>query len=140
MKIKQVIIMRMKYPDGKGGTFSPRKGKLIAQGAHASMKVFFDKFNITPRFEKDGFTACLAISEEEKQWIEGSFTKICLSVDSEEELISIYNQAKSAGLLCSLIEDNGLTEFHGVKTKTAVAIGPANSDEIDKITRELKLL
>jgi PTH2 family peptidyl-tRNA hydrolase len=74
------------------------------------------------------------------QWLEGRFTKVCVSVDSEQELIDIYEQAKSAGLLCSIITDAGLTEFNGVPTKTAVAIGPAYPEEVDPITRHLKLL
>lgn len=39
-----------------------------------------------------------------------------------------------------MIEDNGLTEFHGVKTKTCIGIGPWVSEEIDKFTKHLKLL
>ena len=35
--IKQVIVIRTKFPDGNGGLKTVRKGKLIAQGAHASM-------------------------------------------------------------------------------------------------------
>ena len=31
-EVKQVIVMRTKYPDGKGGFFQLRKGELIAQG------------------------------------------------------------------------------------------------------------
>ena len=52
----------------------------------------------------------------------------------------IYNKAKDAGLNVCEIIDNGLTEFHGVKTKTCLAIGPDLSDKIDPITGNLKLL
>ncbi|MFW6312038.1 MAG: peptidyl-tRNA hydrolase [Nanoarchaeota archaeon] len=38
------------------------------------------------------------------------------------------------------MEDKGLTEFKGVKTKIAIAIGPAAAEKIDKITEHLKLL
>lgn len=67
------------------------------------------------------------------------FTKICVSVDSEAELLEIYNQARLIGLVCSLIEDAGLTEFGRKKTLTAVAVGPDQEDKIDTITRHLKL-
>ena len=40
----------------------------------------------------------------------------------------------------SLIEDAGLTEFNGEKTITAIAIGAASSERIDKLTKNLKLL
>jgi len=39
-----------------------------------------------------------------------------------------------------VIVDSGLTEFHGVKTKTCLAIGPNKKEDIDKITGSLKLL
>lgn len=36
--------------------------------------------------------------------------------------------------------DAGLTEFKGIPTKTCIAIGPADSNEINKISGHLKLL
>ena len=66
--------------------------------------------------------------------------KICVGVDSEQELIDIYNKAKAVGIICSLITDAGLTQFNGTPTKTVVAIGPDESEKIDKITGGLKLL
>lgn len=73
-------------------------------------------------------------------WLNGLFTKVCVSVDSEEELVSIYEEAKNKNIPCSIITDSGLTEFNGVPAKTAVAIGPAWSEEVDEITGHLKLL
>jgi len=80
------------------------------------------------------------LSDATKQWLSESFTKIALYVNSEEELDEIYKKAKEAELPCSLIEDNGKTEFGGVKTKTAVAIGPAFHDQVKDIVSHLKLL
>ena len=114
-----------------------RKGKLIAQGAHASMKAIFQGIKeVRPHvFELD-----LTNKESVEQWLTGTFTKIALSVDSEEQLMEIYNRALSDGILCALIEDNGLTEFHGVVTKTAISIGPALPSEVFHLVGELKLL
>lgn len=75
-----------------------------------------------------------------ENWINGRFTKVCVSVDSEAELDEIYNKAKEAGLICSMIVDAGLTEFNGVPTKTCCAIGPEWPEDINKITGHLKLL
>ena len=141
MSVKQVIVIRTRYPDGKGGFFKPRTGKLIAQGAHASMKVFFDRM-------EDSGDGCKELGPQEGwdwqgavlPWIEGTFTKICVGVDSEGAFKAIAPVAKDAGLPVAGIQDNGLTEFHGVKTWTALAIGPAEADDIDKITGHLKLL
>ncbi|MFW6226199.1 MAG: peptidyl-tRNA hydrolase [bacterium] len=49
-------------------------------------------------------------------------------------------KTKENNLPCSLIEDKGLSEFKGVKTKTAITIGPEAAEKIDKITEHLKLL
>jgi peptidyl-tRNA hydrolase, PTH2 family len=70
----------------------------------------------------------------------GMFKKIVVGANSLQELLDAYQAAKDAGLPCSLIEDNGLTEFGGVATVTACAIGPANDEEVDKITGKFTLL
>jgi len=139
--VKQILILRTKYPDGKGGFKNVRKGKLVAQGAHSSLKVFFaqleeagdDCLELGPREAWDWHGAVLP-------WIQGLFTKVAVYVESEEELRALYQKAQDAGLPCSLIEDSGLTEFHGEKTATAVAIGPSKAEDLDPITGTLPLL
>ena len=74
------------------------------------------------------------------EWLDGLFTKIVVSVDSELELLEIHHKAMNAGIPCALIQDSGATEFHGVPTYTCCAIGPAEAKEIDPITKHLKLL
>ncbi len=113
-KYKQIIILRK--------DLNMRKGKMVAQGAHASMKVVLQNMD-DPRV---------------KEWLSGKFAKICVSVDSEYELLEIRKEA--ASWLTALIMDSGLTEFGGVPTYTAVAIGPDTSDKIDPVTGHLKLL
>ena len=118
--IKQVIVLRK--------DLNMRKGKMVAQGAHASMAAILTKnHNISD-------------NKYVEHWLRGDFTKIVVSVNSEEELKSIYAQAINSGLPCSLITDKGLTEFKGVETKTAVAIGPGPDYIINEITGDLKLL
>lgn len=102
-----------------------RKGKMIAQGAHASVMNLLSKGMKHP----DIWT-----------WIGQGMTKICVRVDSEEELLTIVDEAKKAELTVNLVTDAGYTEFHGVPTNTCAAIGPDLVEEIDKITSELKLL
>ena len=120
--VKQVIIIRK--------DLKMRRGKECSQSAHASMK-----------FIVDGLREARQFREAEKQWLfNGSFKKICLIVESEQELIDIYEKAKDEyGLIASMIIDSGLTEFGGELTKTAVAIGPDYSEIIDKVTGKLKL-
>ena len=73
-------------------------------------------------------------------WLRNSFRKICVYVNSEEELVAVHQKALDSGLMSHIIGDNGLTEFNGVKTKTAVAIGPAWDSKFEGITDHLPLL
>jgi len=140
MKSKQVIVIRK--------DLNMRKGKMVAQGAHASMKVLLDIManDLVNEYPSDAHptvkTKTLVLPNETalKDWVDGIFTKVCVSVDSEKELLEVYNNAKNAGLLCSLIQDAGLTEFDGVPTYTCCAIGPNWDEDVNKITRHLKLL
>jgi len=137
MEVKQVIVIRK--------DLNMRRGKEIAQGCHASLAVFFDMMRQQNGGEVDTKSGKKYKCEFEHtsqamhEWMANGFTKITLTVDSEQALLDIYNKAKAAGLPCSLIRDSGKTEFNGVATLTTVAIGPAGSAEIDKITGNLKL-
>lgn len=137
METKQVIVVRK--------DLNMRRGKEIAQGAHASLAVFFDMMrqqnggSVDSKNGKKYECSFQHTSEAMHEWMTNGFTKITLTVDSELALLDIYNRAKQAGLPCSLIKDSGKTEFNGVPTLTTVAIGPAQSSEIDKITGNLKL-
>ncbi|HEU4734561.1 MAG TPA: aminoacyl-tRNA hydrolase [Kofleriaceae bacterium] len=113
-----------------------RKGKMIAQGAHASLKVLIDAGELDPR----GMVYTIPLDPALSAWLGGRFTKVCVSVDSEAALDEIVARAKAAGVPCALIVDAGHTEFHGVPTKTCCAVGPAWADAVDAITGGLPLL
>lgn len=130
---KQVIVMRTKYPKPDGSFEKLRTGKYIAQAAHASISF------LTRRINGNGGNYKLSLSKAEQEWIESGFTKICVYVESEEELLAVYKKAKESGLEVHLITDSGKTEFGGVPTKTCLALGPDYSEKIDKITGHLKL-
>jgi PTH2 family peptidyl-tRNA hydrolase len=123
---KQVIVMRK--------DLGMRKGKMIAQGAHASLRVLLD------RGEAQDDRYVISMTDAMKAWLTGRFTKVCVSVDSEAALDAIVARAKAAGVPCALIVDAGQTEFHGVPTKTCCAVGPAWVADIDAITGDLPLL
>lgn len=72
------------------------------------------------------------------RWLQADFTKMTLEVYSEEELRTIYRQAQDAGLPCGLAVDNGWTAFKNQKTATVVAIGPAETEAVNRITGHLK--
>ena len=123
-----------------------RKGKMVAQGAHASLAILTNNLIGYPfvwhRFPLMvfRFLKLFLFHKPFRVWHTGSFTKICVYVNSEQELKDIYNKAKSNGIICSIITDAGFTEFRGVPTLTTVGIGPDESSKIDKITGGLPLL
>lgn len=134
MDIKQIIVIRK--------DLNMRKGKMVAQGAHASMGAILsistnkeeNREEVIIPLKKDGEFTPLGL------WLNGKFKKITVSVDSEGELLELAQIAQRRGILNCLIQDSGLTEFGGVPTYTALAIGPDTSEVLEPITGKLKLL
>lgn len=128
--IKQVILIRR--------DLKMRRGKEIAQGSHAAMDFLVERLRAAlPR--TPGPHVTISLSENERRWISEGMAKVCLQVDSEEQLVELQQKAVDAGLEAHLILDSGRTEFSGQPTLTALAIGPADAETIDKITGHLSL-
>ena len=127
--IKQVIVIRR--------DLRMRRGKEIAQGAHASMAWLRQRVlqGLTPT----AATGLVELSEVERTWLERSNRKVTVKVGSEEQLMAVYDQALRVGLVAHLITDGGLTEFGGVPTRTCLGIGPDYDDRIDPVTGDLEL-
>jgi PTH2 family peptidyl-tRNA hydrolase len=146
MKVKQVIVMLKKYDMPDGSKKKLHTGKMVAQGSHASLKVILDMMSeyLIDGNESNPYGWNIYGIEDPPQeienWIKNKFTKVCLAANSEDDMEKYYQMAKEAKLPCSKIIDAGLTEFDGRQTFTCIAIGPANSEEIDKITGHLPLL
>jgi len=120
--MKLVIVMRT--------DLNMRKGKMVAQGAHAAIFPFL--------FATDDPNDQAA--RRLVQWLNCGMKKICVRADSLAELDAIELQARSAGVEVYVVNDAGHTEFHGVTTKTCISIGPDEEDKIDRITGGLRLL
>ncbi len=111
---KQAIVIRADLQMGRG--------KIAAQASHASLQAY------------------LKCDEETRDaWEKEGGKKITLKVNTEKELIDVHNAAKKRKLPACIIRDAGHTQVEP-GTTTAVAIGPAEEDEIDVITGMLKLL
>lgn len=116
---------------------------MAAQAAHASMAFItrrLDIFNVTDPGEDDHFEAAFLLTPREVEWLNNSFTKICVGVSSELDLHGIHQDARQAGIESHLVLDNGTTEFGGLPTYTCLALGPDEVERIDKLTGHLKLL
>lgn len=114
-KLKQIIVLRT--------DLKMRRGKEIAQGAHASSKVILEH-------RRDPFV---------RIWLDGAFAKIAVGIDGEDAFLDLHRKAREAGIACAVIKDAGRTEFHGVETYTALAIGPGDPEKITELTGHLKL-
>jgi len=126
-KVKQVIVMRK--------DLNMSKGKMVTQGAHASIAFLTNKM-------KDNLSNPEALwwvnlSQAEKEWVYGTFFKVCVGVNDEKELLDIGYNAVAKGLSVKYIEETGGFDK---PTLTCLAIGPDYSSVIDPITKHLKLL
>lgn len=150
MNTKQVIVFRKDLLKGPNAI---RKGKFGAQVAHASLGALLKLFNVYKQepirvgiyeAEQGQIQYEYSVVFKEKSvlddWLNGKFTKVVVSVDSDEELIALNKALDETYIPHALITDAGLTEFHGVPTNTCLGIGPYVAEEIDKFTGHLPLL
>ncbi|MFH1222292.1 MAG: peptidyl-tRNA hydrolase Pth2 [Candidatus Micrarchaeota archaeon] len=114
---KQVIVVRIDLAMGKG--------KLAAQCSHASLSSY------QKTLEKNKNVA--------QRWIAEGQKKIVLKVEDEKELLDYFDQAKTAGIPCELIQDAGHTQVEP-GTVTCLGVGPWDEKELDRIFGKLKLL
>ena len=138
--VKQIIVIRK--------DLKMRTGKACSQASHASlgaimkcMKKYYsnqdinsdipDRIHREMHYPPDSAMAA---------WLDGKFTKICVYVNSEQELLDLEAKVKQEKILHCLIQDAGDTEFHGIPTYTALAIGPDWHFNLDWITGHLPLL
>ena len=122
-----------------------RKGKIAAQSGHACIEA------ILRAIIKEGRTGDLEMTEGEtvlknngkntplSDWFEYGCAKVCVYVDSEEALLDIAEKAEEKGIIAAVITDAGMTEFHGVPTKTCLALEPLPAEVADEITGALPL-
>lgn len=113
MSLKQIIIIRT---DLKMGV-----GKMISQATHASLVAYHK-----------------ASRETREAWERAGAKKVILKAGSKQELMDIFIVAKKT-LPAVLIRDAGLTQL-AAGEETAVGIGPAEEEQINKITGKLKLI
>jgi len=126
-EVKQVIVIRR--------DLKMRRGKEIAQGAHASSSWLVNL--VVEGLDPMARSATVALDEAAAVWITSSWRKVTVQAHSEEELVELHEAARERGLRSHLVQDSGRTEFGGVPTLTALAIGPDRAAVIDEVTGHL---
>jgi PTH2 family peptidyl-tRNA hydrolase len=72
------------------------------------------------------------------RWRAEGQKKVVLKVADERELLRYLQAAKDAGLTTALITDAGRTIVEP-GTRTCIGIGPDTEEDIDAVTRDLKM-
>ena len=123
-----------------------RKGKIAAQAGHACIEAILMALNKEGRLNDFEITSDgISLNNTDKQsspltdWFKYGCAKVCVYVDSEEELEDIAKKATERGFIASVITDAGMTEFHGIPTKTCLAFEPLPADIADELTGDLPL-
>lgn len=111
--MKQTIVARADLGMGEG--------KLAAQVAHASLSAYEE-----------------ADRRAQKRWKGDGQTKVVLKANGEQQLFELAEKARAEGLPHAVIRDAGRTQLES-GTVTALAIGPADEDLVDRVTGDLSL-
>ena len=135
---KMMIVMRR--------DLKMRKGKIAAQAGHACVDAVLMALHREGRLQDFEMTAdgfCLKETDKPvtplSDWFLYGCAKVCVYVDSEEDLLTIAQKAREKGMIAAVITDAGITEFHGVPTKTCLALEPLPSELVDELTGDLPL-
>jgi len=135
---KMMIVMRR--------DLKMRKGKIAAQAGHACIEAILRALTNEERINDFEMTdGEMVLKNTKKQntplsdWFEYGSAKVCVYVDSEEALLDIAKKAEEKGIIAAVITDAGMTEFHGVPTKTCLALEPLPAEVADEITGTLPL-
>jgi peptidyl-tRNA hydrolase, PTH2 family len=107
------------------------KGKVGAQCGHGTL---------------NSFMRAQEFASKSKYWLElvraylhEGQKKICVKVDTEDQLIEVHEQANALGVPNYLVADAGHTQI-AAGSLTVCGIGPAPQILIDKLTGHLKLV
>ena len=100
-------------------------GKIVVQAAHASVSAFVEARRRKPEWAE--------------RWVAEGQKKIALKVNSLEEIEKLAAKCEELNIPYSIVRDAGLTELPP-GTITAIGIGPAPEEVVDKITGNLPLL
>ena len=135
---KQMIVMRR--------DLKMRKGKIAAQTGHACVEAVLMALvregragdlqatdNWAWLYHDEGDTSPLT------DWFDAGVAKVCVYVDSEEELLDLAARGREQGFAVALVRDAGHTEFHGEPTYTCLAFEPLPAEKIDPLTGDLPL-
>lgn len=122
--VKQVIVVRK--------DLKLRKGKIASLAAHAAMQFILDN-NESERPDE----LQVKLSQQEIQWLKGSFDKDVLGVDSQDALSDMVLRAEINGINVYSIFDKSKKPDEGPQLVCA-AFGPDEEDQLEQVVGNLK--
>jgi peptidyl-tRNA hydrolase len=127
--LKQVIIIRK--------DLRLKRAAVAAMAAKVSCEFLIDN-NVSER----GDVLKVNLTPQESDWLLGNSTRIILGVPSEDTLRSLMLKAELAGLSCYFMTGSSskMTDGPEYDELLCAAIGPDESERIDEITGNLKLI
>jgi PTH2 family peptidyl-tRNA hydrolase len=111
--MKQAIVARADLGMGEG--------KLAAQVAHASLMAYES-----------------AECRDSSEWKGSGQKKVVLQANGESQLFELADRAEREGIAHAVVRDAGHTQLEP-DTVTALAVGPAPDDLVDRVTGDLSL-
>lgn len=111
--MKQTIVARADLGMGEG--------KLAAQVAHASLSAYEE-----------------ADRRAQKRWKGDGQTKVVVKANGESQIFELAEKARAEGLAHAVVRDAGRTQLDA-GTVTALGVGPADTEIVDKVTGDLSL-
>ena len=116
MNYKTIILIRTDLKMGKG--------KIASQVGHAVLETYKKALKRTPN--------------NVKEWELIGQEKVVLKINSKQKLLEWFETLKNL-FPCALIKDAGRTQIKPGEP-TCIGIGPALESELNKFTKDLKLL
>jgi len=114
---KMVLVVREDLKMGKG--------KIASQCSHATLMAYKRGLKVTPRVIQ--------------AWESLGQPKVVLKAPNIEEIEKLIKVAKDEGVITSVVQDAGRTQVNPGSI-TVLAIGPAATTSVDKVSGHLKLL
>lgn len=111
--MKQTIVARADLGMGEG--------KLAAQVSHASLSAYEE-----------------ASRKAQKAWKGEGQKKVVLQANGESQIFELAEKARAEGIPHAVVRDAGHTQLDP-GTVSALAVGPADDDIVDKVTGDLSL-
>lgn len=117
MALKMVIAVRQ--------DIQMNKGKTAAQVAHAAGGCLEDVNARHPIVDR---------------WLKTGQAKVVVKATDKIHLDYLVELSARAGVMYNIVTDSGKTVFHDQETVTCIAIGPDTVEQVDLVTKGLKLL